>query len=157
MLRFLDQGRYSPVRGEPPHKSRRRRFRAAETVASRTSSLRQAGRIAPDAASLQEIRMLVAVGKGVCPVPPSVAHRYARTDVVYVEVSDAEPAVVSLARPRGGLRQIVGAFIEITRQPAPASAKTIVATSANRARSEGSSVRAAASWSPFGAMRCARE
>jgi DNA-binding transcriptional LysR family regulator len=76
------------------------------------------GRIAAEAASVQEILTLVAVGKGVCLVPASVAHHYPRADVVYVEMSDADPAVVSLAWPRGGLRPIVGAFIEITRQVA---------------------------------------
>ena len=45
------------------------------------------------------------------------------TDVVYVEMSDADPAVVSLAWPRGSLRPIVGAFIEVTRQLARASAE----------------------------------
>jgi DNA-binding transcriptional LysR family regulator len=82
------------------------------------------GRIAAEAASVQEILTLVAAGKGVCLVPAAVARGYPRADVVYVEVSDADPAVVSLAWPRGGLRPIVGAFIEIARQLAPASAQT---------------------------------
>jgi DNA-binding transcriptional LysR family regulator len=81
------------------------------------------GRIVAEAASVQEILTLVAVGKGVCLVPAAVAHHYPRTDVVYVEVSDADPAVVSLAWPRGGMRPIVGAFVELTRQLAPASAQ----------------------------------
>ena len=74
------------------------------------------GRIAAQAASVQEILTLVAAGKGVCLVPVSVAQHYPRTDVVYIEVSDADPAVVSLAWPRGGLRPIVAAFIEVTRR-----------------------------------------
>ncbi len=85
------------------------------------------GRIAAEAASVPEILTLVAVGKGVCVVPATVAHQYRRTDVVYVEVSDADPAVVSLAWPRGGLRPIVGAFIDITRELAPASVQTLSA------------------------------
>jgi hypothetical protein len=44
--------------------------------------------------------------------------------MVYVEVTDADPAVVSLAWPRGGLRPIVAAFIEVTRRTAVASAQT---------------------------------
>ena len=80
------------------------------------------GRLAAEAASVQEILTLVAGGKGVCLVPAAVAYHYPRADVVYVEVSDADPAVVSLAWPRGALRPIVGAFIEVTRQLAPASA-----------------------------------
>ena len=82
------------------------------------------GRIAAQAASVQEILTLVAVGKGVCLVPAAVAQNYPRGDVVYVEVRDAEPAVVSLAWPRGGLRPIVGAFIEVTRRVAAACAET---------------------------------
>lgn len=74
------------------------------------------GRIAAEAASVQEILTLIAAGKGVCLVPAAVAHHYPRTGVVYVEVSDADPAVISLAWPRGALRPIVGAFIELTRQ-----------------------------------------
>ena len=74
------------------------------------------GRIAAEAASVPEILTLVAVGRGVCLVPAAVARHYPRPDVAYVEVTDADPAVVSLAWPRGELRPIVGAFIEITRQ-----------------------------------------
>jgi DNA-binding transcriptional LysR family regulator len=79
------------------------------------------GRSAAEAASVQEILTLVAVGTGVCLVPASVARHYPRPDVVYIEVSDADPAVVSLAWPRGGLRPIVAAFIELTRRRARAS------------------------------------
>lgn len=92
------------------------------------------GRVAAQAASVQEILTLVAVGKGVCLVPAAVAHHYPMADVAYVEVSDAEPAVISLAWPRGGLRPIVGAFIETTRQLAPVFAQTrLEATSASAA------------------------
>ena len=82
------------------------------------------GRIAAEAASVQEILTLVAAGKGVCLVPAPVAQHYPRADVSYVEMSDADPAVVSLAWPRGGLRPIVAAFIEVTRRLARASTKT---------------------------------
>ena len=82
------------------------------------------GRVAAEAASVQEILTLVSAGKGVCLVPAAVADHYPRADLVYVEVSDADPAVISLAWPRGGLRPIVGAFIELTRQLRPAFAQT---------------------------------
>jgi DNA-binding transcriptional LysR family regulator len=72
------------------------------------------GRITAQAASIQEILTLVAAGSGVCLVPASVAQHYPGADVSYVEISDADAAVVSLAWPRGGLRPIVGAFIEVT-------------------------------------------
>lgn len=81
------------------------------------------GRIVAEAASVPEILTLVAMGKGVCLVPATVAHHFPRTDVTYLEVSDADPAVVSLAWPRGGIRPVVGAFIELTRQLAPALAQ----------------------------------
>jgi DNA-binding transcriptional LysR family regulator len=77
------------------------------------------GRVAAQAASVQEILTLVAVGRGVCLVPSSVALHYPRDDVRYVEVSDADPAVVSLAWPRGAVRPIVDAFIETTRALGP--------------------------------------
>lgn len=77
------------------------------------------GCIAAEAASVQEILTLVAAGTGVCLVPAAVAHHHPRANVVYVDVSDADPAVVSLAWPSGALRPIVAAFIETTRQLAP--------------------------------------
>ena len=73
------------------------------------------GRVAARAASVQEILTLVAAGKGVCLVPSSVARHYPRADVAYVQVRDADPAVVSLAWPRGSMRPIVQAFIEMAR------------------------------------------
>ena len=82
------------------------------------------GRIAARAASVQEILALVAAEKGVCLVPASVAQHYPRADVVYIAISDADPAVISLAWPRGDLRPIVGAFIEATRRLALARAST---------------------------------
>ena len=81
------------------------------------------GRVAAQAASVQEILTLVAAAKGVCVVPASVARDYQRMDVVYIEISDADPAVVSLGWPRGGLRPIVGAFIDVTRRLARRSSE----------------------------------
>jgi DNA-binding transcriptional LysR family regulator len=78
------------------------------------------GRVAAEAASVHEVLALVAAGRGVGLVPASVARHYPRGDVAYVEVSDAEPAVVSLAWPRGGLRPIVEAFIATARAVASA-------------------------------------
>jgi DNA-binding transcriptional LysR family regulator len=85
------------------------------------------GRVAARAASVQEVLTLVAVGKGVCLVPLSVAQHYPRADVAYVEVCDADPAVVSLAWPRANVRPIVQAFIATAR--AHVSAELPVVTS----------------------------
>jgi DNA-binding transcriptional LysR family regulator len=74
------------------------------------------GRIAARAASVQEILTLVAAGQGICLVPLSVSQHYPRADVAFVEVADADPAVVSLAWPRPGLRPIVEAFIDAARR-----------------------------------------
>src|SRR5262249_55445651 len=79
------------------------------------------GRVAAEAASVQEILTLVAGRRGVCVVPVSVAAHYPRAGVTYVEVSDADPAVVSLAWPRAAVRPIVQAFIQTTRSLASAS------------------------------------
>lgn len=73
------------------------------------------GRVAAQAASVQEILTLVAARRGVCLVPRSVARRYPRADVAFVVVTDADPAVVSLAWTRANVRPIVGAFIEEAR------------------------------------------
>jgi DNA-binding transcriptional LysR family regulator len=76
------------------------------------------GRTSARAASLQEILELVAVGSGVCLVPAPVADRFPRADVAHVPVRDADPAVVSLARPRGSARPVTEAFVEAARRVA---------------------------------------
>jgi DNA-binding transcriptional LysR family regulator len=76
------------------------------------------GRVAAEATSLQEILALVAAGRGVCLVPQAVARHYPRANVAYVPVTDADPAVVSLAWRRGAICPAVKAFIEASRQVA---------------------------------------
>ena len=73
------------------------------------------GHVAAQAASVQEILTLVATGRGVSLVPASVADHYPRADVNYVQVTDADPAVVSLAWQPGTVRPTVNAFIKTTR------------------------------------------
>ncbi len=73
------------------------------------------GHVAAQAASVQEILTLVATGRGVSLVPASVADHYPRADVNYVQVTDADPAVVSLAWPPGPVRPTVDTFIETAR------------------------------------------
>jgi len=73
------------------------------------------GRATAKAATIQEILTLVAARRGVCLVPSTVARNYPREDVRYVEVEDADPAVVSIAWTRQTARPIIDAFIETTR------------------------------------------
>ena len=82
------------------------------------------GRVAAEAASVQEILTLVASGRGVCLVPEPVARHYPRADVSYVQAADAEPAVVSLAWARGSLRPVAETFIEVAREVAARAAPT---------------------------------
>lgn len=82
------------------------------------------GRIAAQSASIQEILTLVAAGRGVCLVPAAVAAHYPRGDVAYVPVTDADPAVISLAWRPGPLAPSVEAFIDTARQVAAAKAGT---------------------------------
>ncbi len=74
------------------------------------------GRVAAEAASVQELLTLVAAGQGVSLVPAPVAGRYPREDLRYIPVLDAEPAVVSIVRHAGGQRPIVQAFIDTARR-----------------------------------------
>ena len=74
------------------------------------------GRIAAESASIQEILTLVAAGRGVCLVPATVASDHRPGDVVYVPVTDADPAVVSLARRPGRTRPAVEAFVQLVRE-----------------------------------------
>jgi DNA-binding transcriptional LysR family regulator len=76
------------------------------------------GTAAAQAASVQEILTLVAAGRGVCLVPESVARDSPRAGVAYLEVSDADPAVVSLARAPGSRRAVVDAFTQTVRDVA---------------------------------------
>jgi DNA-binding transcriptional LysR family regulator len=65
---------------------------------------------------VQEILALVAATHSVCLVPSAVAQHYPRTDVAYVPISDAEPAVISLARRPGRVSPATEAFIDTARQ-----------------------------------------
>jgi DNA-binding transcriptional LysR family regulator len=76
------------------------------------------GRVASEAASIQEILALVSAGRGICLVPRTVAVNYPRQDVRYVPVTDADPAVVSVAWTREAVRPVVEAFIETAREVA---------------------------------------
>jgi len=76
------------------------------------------GLIAAQGASLQEILTLVASGRGVSLVPSVVARQHPRADVRYVPMTDADPAVISLARRPGPLPTLVAAFIELARRVA---------------------------------------
>lgn len=83
------------------------------------------GRVAAEAASVQEILTLVATGRGVSLVPASVAEHYPRADLVYMPVTDADPAVISLAWQPGAIRPVVQAFIKTAQRvasSAPAAA-----------------------------------
>lgn len=75
-------------------------------------------RIAAEATSIQEILALVAAGRGVCLVPSAVAQQYPRADIAYVPVTDADPALVSLAWPQGRLWPAVEALIQTAREVA---------------------------------------
>jgi DNA-binding transcriptional LysR family regulator len=80
------------------------------------------GRVAAKAASIREILTLVATGRGVCLVPAAVSREYPRADVSYVDVTDAEPALVSLAWDPQSRRPVVEEFIRTVREVAGARA-----------------------------------
>jgi DNA-binding transcriptional LysR family regulator len=81
------------------------------------------GRVAAEAASIQEILTLVASGRGVCLVPEVVARNYLREDIRYVEVSDADPAVVSLVWRKDDQRAAVEEFVAAARVAVAARAQ----------------------------------
>ncbi len=76
------------------------------------------GRVSAQSTGVLEILTLVSAGRGVCLVPTAVAQHYPRSDIAYVAVEDAEPAVVSLAWRPGGLHPAVAAFVETVRATA---------------------------------------
>jgi DNA-binding transcriptional LysR family regulator len=82
------------------------------------------GRVAAQARSTQEIVTLVGAGRGVCLLPAAATLHDRHPDVVYVPVTDAEPAVVSLAWLPDRSSAIVDAFIATAREVATAAAGT---------------------------------
>jgi DNA-binding transcriptional LysR family regulator len=76
------------------------------------------GRVGAEATSILEILTLVTTGRGVSLVPSPVPRHYPRTDVAYVPVTDADPAVVSLAWRSVRARPSVEAFIQTARDVA---------------------------------------
>jgi DNA-binding transcriptional LysR family regulator len=74
------------------------------------------GTIAAEVTSLEQLVTLVAAGRGVCVVPASNAQLYPREGVVYIPLTDAEPAVVGLAWPTGASRQTVRDFLDTARR-----------------------------------------
>jgi DNA-binding transcriptional LysR family regulator len=65
---------------------------------------------------------LVGAGRGVCLVPAAAALHDRRRDVVYVPVTDAEPAVVSLAWPPDRSSPMVQTFVATAHEVVSASA-----------------------------------
>jgi DNA-binding transcriptional LysR family regulator len=84
-------------------------------------------RVAAQSAGVPEILTLVAAGLGVCLVPSTVARHHARIDIAYVPVSDAEPAVVSLAWRPGTLSAPIETFIETVHEVAARHGKDMSA------------------------------
>ncbi len=79
------------------------------------------GRVAARSTGVLEILTLVAAGRGVCLVPSAVARHYRRAGVAYVAVTDAEPAVVSLAWRADSEDLRLGPFVELVSDIADAA------------------------------------
>jgi DNA-binding transcriptional LysR family regulator len=101
------------------------------------------GRVAAEARSPQEIMALVGAGKGVCLVPAAAALHDPRPEVAYVPVTDADPAVVSLAWLPDRSSPTLNAFVATAREVASATASANHTARPSRQRSGG----------PVGAMR----
>jgi DNA-binding transcriptional LysR family regulator len=83
------------------------------------------GRVAAVTRSLQEILVLVASQRGVCLLPAAAAKLLTRPDVVFVPVTDADPAVTSLAFRRDLKSPGLDAFLEIAREIASAQTSAL--------------------------------
>jgi len=73
------------------------------------------GNVAAEAGSLQELLTLVAAGRGVSLVPHCVQEHFPRPDLRYIPVTDAEPALISIAWCPARYRPIAEVFIELAR------------------------------------------
>jgi DNA-binding transcriptional LysR family regulator len=76
------------------------------------------GRVAANSTGVLEILTLVAASRGICLVPTAVARHYPRSDIAYVPIEEAEPALVSLAWRPGTVIAPLAAFIETVREVA---------------------------------------
>lgn len=76
------------------------------------------GRAVAEATSIQEILTLVSVGRGICLLPKSVANMYPRPEISYVPMTDAEPAILSVAWEPRRMRPVVDAFLRTIRAAA---------------------------------------
>ena len=94
------------------------------------------GRVAANSTGVLEILTLVAAGRGICLVPTAVADHYRRTDIAYVPVQDAEPAVVSLAWLTGSMIPTLAAFIETVREAGSPTVATTPGAAANLSPAE---------------------
>ena len=65
----------------------------------------------------------MAEGVAVCFAPQSMARYYARPDIVWLPLTDAEPLRVALAWPKGADSPLVRAFAEVVRQVRESLAK----------------------------------
>jgi DNA-binding transcriptional LysR family regulator len=111
--------RYAALRDEPfitQPRSQNPEWRAQWLAEQRRHGL--PGMISAEATSVQEILTLVASGRGVCIVPAQAARLYPRSDVTYVTIEDADPAIVSLAWTADRVRPAIERFIAIAREGA---------------------------------------
>jgi DNA-binding transcriptional LysR family regulator len=76
------------------------------------------GRVAAKSTGVLEILTLVAANRGISLVPMAVARHYPRSDIAYVPIEDAEPAVLALAWRPGSVIEPLAAFIETVREVA---------------------------------------
>ncbi len=76
------------------------------------------GRIAAEARSVSELLTLVGAGTGIALVPAAIARHHDIPAITYVPVTDADPAVVSLAWAAGSLRPNGEAFVHTARAQA---------------------------------------
>jgi DNA-binding transcriptional LysR family regulator len=76
------------------------------------------GRVAANSTGVLEILTLVAANRGICLVPRAVARHYPPSEIAFVPIQDAEPAVVSLARRPGPVIAPLASFIETVREVA---------------------------------------
>lgn len=66
--------------------------------------------------NVEEMLEQVAGGAAVCFAPRSMARYYARPDIVWLPLTDADPLRVALAWPEGGDTPLVRAFAEVVRE-----------------------------------------
>lgn len=76
------------------------------------------GEVAQEVTDAEELFAILASGEAVCLLPATVSRYYSRPGLTYVDVSDADTSLISLAWRPAAMRPLLEAFVTVARETA---------------------------------------